>query len=74
MLHTQTTPKRPKPDADHVRGATAGQKTVENQDWAAGRRVVAVRGARAAGPLGRGPAFSKTQFYDVSISLRSFQV
>ena len=39
----------------HVRGFTAGQKTVENQDWAAeppGRRAVAGRGPRAAG---RGP-------------------
>ena len=49
----------------HVRGFTAGQKTVENQDWAAeppghraagpwravGRRP---SGRRAVGPLGRG--------------------
>ena len=41
----------------HVRGVTAGQKTVENQDWAAGRGPW-----RAVGrwPLGRWPAFSKT--------------
>jgi len=52
------------------------KKTVENQDWAPGRWAVAGRGPRAAGPsgrraaepsravgrgpLGRGPAFSKT--------------
>ena len=35
----------------HVRGFTAGQKTVENQDW-------------ATRPPGRGgPAFSKTHFH-----------
>ena len=41
----------------HVHGVTAGQKTVENRGWAAGpsgRRAVAERGPRAAGPLGRG--------------------
>ena len=36
----------------HVRGFTAGQNTVENQDWATG--------PPGRGPLGRGPAFSKT--------------
>ena len=36
-----------------MRGVTAGQKTVENKDWAAaGRRAVSGRGPR--------PAFSKT--------------
>ena len=33
----------------HVRGVTAEQKPVENQDWAAGRLAVASRG-----PPGRG--------------------
>ena len=50
MLHTQTRCR-----SVHVRGVTAEQKTLENQDWAVGRR--------ALGPLGRGgPAFSKTRF------------
>ena len=56
MLNAQT---RCRPA--HVGGFTAGQKTVENQDWAAGRRAVghgpsgrsavAGRGLRAAGLL-----------------------
>ena len=51
----------------HVRGFTAGQKTVENQDWATGplgRWAAGPPGRRAAGPPGRGgPAFSKTHFH-----------
>ena len=66
MLHTQTRCR-----SVDVRGVTAGQKTAENQDWAAGRRAVVGRGPpwaagrRAAGPwwaVGRGPPFSKTRF------------
>jgi len=34
------------------------KKTVENQDWATGPP-----GRRASGPLGRGPAFSKTPLF-----------
>ena len=55
MLHTQTRCR-----SVHVRGVIAGQKTVENQDWAAGRPAVAGRraagppGRRADGPMGRG--------------------
>ena len=42
----------------YAHGFTAGQKTVENQDWATGPRSrgapgVAGRGPRAAGPSGR---------------------
>ena len=53
----------------YAHGFTAGQKTVENQDWATGprsRRAAGPPGRRAAGPsgrwavAGRGPAFSKT--------------
>ena len=54
----------------HAHGLTAGQKTVENLDRAAGplcRRAIADRRPRAAGSLGRwaagplcGPVFSKT--------------
>ena len=47
MLHTQTRYR-----SVHVRGVTAGQKTVENQDWAAGPSRAAGRGPRAAGPSG----------------------
>ena len=50
MLHAQTRCR-----SVHVRGFSAGQKTVENQDWAAGRRA-----AGPSGPLGGGPDFSKT--------------
>ena len=62
MLHTQT---RCRPV--HVRGVSAGQKTVKNQDWAAGRPAVAGLGppggwaVAGRGSLGRGPGISKTQ-------------
>ena len=46
MLHTQTRCR-----SVHVRGVPTGQKTVENQDWAAGS-------SRA---VSRGPACSKTR-------------
>ena len=47
----------PKPDADLCMRVDLplDKKTVENQDWATGPT-----GRRAAGPPGRGPAFSKT--------------
>ena len=47
MLHTQT-----QCTSMHVHGLTTGQKTVENQDWAVGRRAVT-----GCGPwsVGRGP-------------------
>ena len=51
----------------HARGFTAGQKTMENQNWATGppgRRAVAGRGPvglRAAGPLGRRGPLGKTR-------------
>ena len=47
----------------HARGFTAGQKTIENQDWATGppgRRTAGPSRAVGRGPLGRGPVFSKT--------------
>ena len=52
----------------YAHGFTAGQKTVENQDWATGPRSRGAAGSpgrggpRAAGrwAVGRGPAFSKT--------------
>ena len=55
--------RTPKPDADLCTRVDLplDQKTVENQDWATGplgRRAAGRRGLR--GPLGRGPAFSKT--------------
>ena len=37
----------------HARGFTAGQKTIENQDWATG--------PPGRGQAGRGPVFSKTR-------------
>ena len=48
----------PKPDADLCMRVDLplGKKIVENQDLAAGPP-----GRRAAGPLGCGPAFSKTR-------------
>ena len=55
----------PKPDADLWMRVDLplDKKTVENQDWAAGPSRAVGRGPlglRAFGPLGRGPAFSKT--------------
>ena len=41
-----------RPNPMQIRGFTAGQKIVENQDWAVGRRTVAGRGPWA---VGRGP-------------------
>ena len=58
-LHAQTRCR-----SVHARGFTAGQKIVENQDLATGppgRRGPWAVGRRAAGPLGRGAAFSKTR-------------
>ena len=37
----------------HARGFTAGQRTVENQDWATGPLGCRASGLRAAGPSGR---------------------
>ena len=48
MLHAQTRCR-----SVHVRGFSAGQKTVENQDWAADRRVTGP--SRAAGRRAWGP-------------------
>ena len=72
ILHTKTRCR-----SVHACGFTAGQKTMENQNWATGPPgrwavVVAGRGLRAGGPsglraagpsraLGRGPVFSKTR-------------
>ena len=44
------------------------KKTVENQDWATGPLGLRAAGPSRAvgrGPLGRGPAFSKTRFQEV---------
>ena len=52
-----------RPNPMQIRGFTAGQKIVENQDWAVGRGPPDLRGPWA---MGRGPwaaglaAFSKT--------------
>ena len=66
ILHTKTRCR-----SVHACGFTAGQKTMENQNWATGPPgrwavVVAGRGLRAGGPsgrravTGRRPVFSKT--------------
>ena len=55
ILHAQTRCR-----SVHARGFKLDKKTVENQDWATGppgRRAVAGRGPRAAGPRA---CFSKT--------------
>ena len=51
----------------HAREFTAGQKTVENQDRAAGRWAVVGRG-----PLGRGPVSSKPYNYNNENQTTSF--
>ena len=65
----------PKPDADLCMRVDLplDKKTVDNQDLATGplgRRAAGQPGrgpwAAGRGPLGRGPAFSKTRFYYVN--------
>ena len=61
----------PKPDADLCMRVDLplDKKTVDNQDLATGplgRRAAGQPGRWAFGPLGRGPAFSKTRFYYVN--------
>ena len=50
----------PKPDADLCMrmDLQLDKKTVENQDWATG--PLGPRAVTGRGPLGHGPAFSKT--------------
>ena len=58
ILHAQTRCK-----SVHARGFTLDKKTVENQDWAtgpSGRWAAGPWQAVGRGPLGCGPAFSKT--------------
>ena len=59
----------PKPDADLCMRVDLplDKKTVENQDWTGlGHRAAGPSRAVGRGPLGRGPAFSKTPWESIN--------